>query len=183
MKKAIIALLSVLLAFEGAWADTCATSLMPAFAAGQAKALCSKYGPSQATSIIPQAGATINVGGVASPIANISTSQLGYPLPAVLTPQTSYPTPATATFLSARYSLMASGAPTAAYVTLPQATGIPQTSQARGLISRSGNPVAVVPYPGDTIGNAAAATPYSCAAGKFCDCIKTGSTSWDCNSQ
>lgn len=180
MRKLIYLLLTALIAGT-AYADTCATTLIPAFTANQATQLCSKYGPSQATSIIPQAGATINIGGVASPIANINTAQLGFPLPAVLTPQTSYPTPASATILTARIGIIAAAAPTAAYITLPQATGIPATAQDRILLSLSANPVALVPYPGDTINSAAAATPYACAAGKKCVCTKTGAASWYCD--
>lgn len=108
-----------------------------------------------------------------------------YPLPAVVTPSTAYPTPVSvAGDLTAKYSIIASAGPTAMFVVLPQATGLPANTTSRGIFNLSANPVAIVPYPLDVINASAAATPFSCASAKFCECLKiTATTGWGCTTQ
>lgn len=62
MKKILLLVLSVLLVAPVVRADTCATSLMPAFTSAQATAICTKFGSSVASSLIPQADNTIDLG-------------------------------------------------------------------------------------------------------------------------
>jgi hypothetical protein len=110
--------------------------------------------------------------------------QAVYPLPAILTPSTSYPTPASAAgAISARYNIVASSGPTAMFVVYPQATTLPANVRAFGIFNQSANPVALVPYPGDTFNALAAATPFSCTTLKYCECLKLTATNWGCTIQ
>ncbi len=61
MKKLAL-LLGLVFFAETAYADTCATSLMPAFTANQAKQLCGVFGSSVAISLVPQTDNTIDLG-------------------------------------------------------------------------------------------------------------------------
>ena len=104
-----------------------------------------------------------------------------FPAPGNITPATSFPTPAGAGQLSARVNLIVAGAPTAAFVQLPAATA--NVGETFNVYSASSNPVAIVPISGDTANAAAAATPYNCAAGKWCDCFATTTGTWVCTSR
>lgn len=101
-----------------------------------------------------------------------------YPAGVVITPQTSYPTPAAGSTLTRKLSIIAAGAPTATYVNLPPASGV--VGESRVLAGKASNPVAIVPQGSDTVNAAAAATPFSCAAGTMCECRAITSASWGC---
>jgi len=62
MKKILITLLVTFGLTSTAYADTCATSLMPAFTANQATALCTKLNDSIAESLVPQTTNAIDLG-------------------------------------------------------------------------------------------------------------------------
>lgn len=116
---------------------------------------------------------------------NLQTGfQVNDPLPGVLTPATSYPTPASvAGSISSRYNIVAAGGPTAMFVGFPQATTLPANVKQFGVFNQSSNPVALVPYPGDTFNVSAAATPFSCTTLKYCECLKLTATNWGCTIQ
>lgn len=99
--------------------------------------------------------------------------------PPVYTPDTAYPTPASAKFITGRYGILAAGAPTAAYLTLPQATAQAKTASF-GVFNQGSNPLAIVPYPGDTLNVSAAATPFSCTTLKYCECTVLTATNYGC---
>jgi len=99
------------------------------------------------------------------------------PLP-ILTPGAAFPTPATGVTLSARWSRVVAGAPTANFLQLPVATANVQKDY--GVINESANPVAIVAQGADTANAATANTPYVCAATKRCDCKGTSTTTFQC---
>lgn len=103
-----------------------------------------------------------------------------FPAAAVMTPSTSFPTPNAGDTLTQRYSSVATAAPTAAYVELPAATA--NVGSTFSVVNQGANPLAVVPKSGDTANSAAAATPYACAAGKWCDCTGITTGNWQCRS-
>ena len=70
MKKLLLAFL---LLASPAFADTCQTSLMPAFTAAQAVALCTKLGTSVSTSIIPQTDNAIDLGSTSKTFRTLYT--------------------------------------------------------------------------------------------------------------
>lgn len=101
-----------------------------------------------------------------------------YPVAVVVTPQTSYPTPAAGSTLTRKLSVIAAGAPTATFVNLPPASSYAGESVV--LAGQASNPVAIVPQGSDTVNAAAAATPFSCAAGTMCECRAVTSAKWGC---
>lgn len=114
-------------------------------------------------------------------------AQPAYPAPLVITPNTTYPTPAGAgtptngDTLSAKFSLIASTAPTATFVELPRATLIPGFVGGSGVYNQAAaNPVAIVPVSGDSINATAAGTPFACTTGKKCICDKIANTQYLC---
>jgi hypothetical protein len=105
-------------------------------------------------------------------------------LPPIITPAVSL-TVAAGNVLNSEVTLMATAAPTLAYVVLPAATSNPNAK--RTLISRSASPTLILVSGGaagtDSINSDAAATPYSCPAKKRCFCQVVGaSTVWCVNS-
>lgn len=105
-----------------------------------------------------------------------------YPAPAVITPATSYPTPAAGTLLTEKVTLVATAAPTAAFIELPRATPIVGAKEFI-VINESANPVAIVPRQGSSVNALAAGTPYACAAAKECECKKIGADRYWCSSK
>lgn len=61
MKRVLVVLIVTLFA-SSAFADSCQKTLMPAFTAAQAKALCTKFGPYVAVSLVPQTDDTYSLG-------------------------------------------------------------------------------------------------------------------------
>ncbi len=121
--------------------------------------------------------ATISTGNITF---TTSGKQDVYAAPPVITPDTAYPTPAAAKFLTGRYNIIAAGAPTAAFVSLPAATTLPNGALTYGLFNQGSNPVAIVGAPSDTLNVSAAATPFSCTTLKYCECTRLTTTNWGC---
>lgn len=127
-------------------------------------------------------------GSAGTPVANVQsdgvafpgTGQVVYPAAAVITPSTSYPTPAAGNTLSGRRTILAAGAPTAAFVVLPAATS--SIGKAYTIYNQGSNPLAISPQL-DTVNVQTAATPYSCASAKECECVGLNSTTWGCTSR
>lgn len=90
-----------------------------------------------------------------------------FPAAAVMTPSTSSVTPAAGYTLSERNTIIAAGAPTAAFVVLPVATT--SVGKRFTLFNQGSNPVAIVPQTG-VINVSAALTPFSCTTLKECEC-------------
>ena len=137
-----------------------------------------------ATGTIAASGSTTNINITSGFDINMQgVGQVTNPLPSVITPATSYPTHAATTPITARYSIIAAGGPTAMFVLLP--TGASMTSNVKeiGFINNASNPVAVVPNSTDVINIAAAATPFSCATDTYCECKKVAAGSFRCTSQ
>lgn len=133
----------------------------------------------------PVAWVTPSTGGFVSTSGDVTFQGAGkqpvYPAAAIITPATSFPTPGAGGDLTARFTRIAAGAPTAAFVQLPRATA--NVGKTYSVVSLSSNPVAIVPISGDSQGAAAAATPYSCTAGKFCSCTALTTALWGCGLQ
>lgn len=107
-----------------------------------------------------------------------STAGIQYPAAVVITPSTSFPTPAAGDTLTNRLTILAAGAPTAAFVELPRATAsVGKTYQ---VFNQGSNPLAIVPQSGDTQGVAAAATPFFCTTLKTCDCTGITTSGFQC---
>lgn len=129
-----------------------------------------------------------------TPSAELSSSGLNFignsmsigntTLPPVMTPGLDL-TPVAAQALVARVSLMATASPTLAYVTLPVATA--NAGKSFGVYNKGASPLLInangIVTATDVINGLAAATPYSCATGKFCDCRVIGAGSYLCVSQ
>lgn len=126
-----------------------------------------------------------------TPVGKFSSTGLTFPsasqqvrnsvFPAVITPMTNL-TPVAGAALSARVSLMATASPTLAYVVLPAATSNPNA--AFGVYNKGASPLLMLLNGGvaatDAINASAAATPYSCATTKFCDCRVIGTGTYLC---
>jgi hypothetical protein len=152
-----------------------------------------KANASDHTVLNAASGKTIILSVANTPIANMGaigvsgfagnipfTSGFGVKLAAapIMTPDTAFPTPGSGSDLVAKVSIMAAGAPTAAFVQLPLATAaVGETYQ---VANRSSNPVAIVPISGNTQGVAAAATPFACTTLKMCDCTAVSTSNWQC---
>lgn len=197
MKKLLGFVCGSLLLFTGSvYADTCGAALTgPAFTGAQAVKLCQAFGSAIKNSMIPNSDVTYDLGSSSKQWRNVyvgtslrigSGAQVSSPLPPVMTPNTSYPTPPatpnTGSVLVQPVSILATAAPTAAFVQLPQAT-IQPGSVPRALWNQSANPGAIVPISGDSINALAAGTPYACATTKICECLKAGNTLWACTSK
>lgn len=109
----------------------------------------------------------------------IAGGQPQYPIAAIITPSTSFPTPNAGDTLTQVNSILAAGAPTAAFVELPAATA--NVGKTFTLFNQGSNPGGMVPISGDTVNVAAAATPFSCATGKKCDCTGLINSNWGCS--
>lgn len=171
MKKLLLALLLIPLS---AHADNCATNLGNAFTWAQQNSLCGKFG---------------SIGGPLrqNEIFGGQGFQPAYATPpAVITPATAYPTPAAAgtptnpEILVSKFGIVATAAPTANFVSLIQATKVVGYLPSFGFYNESANPVAVVPFAGDSINLLAAGTPYPVTTGKRGNCDKLSNTQWLC---
>lgn len=134
-------------------------------------------------------GTTLSFDIAGTPVASMGTGGFAYssttandsyPAAAVITPATSYPTPAAGNTLSRRYTILAAGAPTAAFVALPVATS--SIGKKYTIFNQGSNPLAIAPNTG-SINVDAALTPYSCATLKECECTGLSSTVWGCSSR
>lgn len=121
-------------------------------------------------------------------ILQSATQGLVKVVPGVITPSTTFPTPVGATTpaagdtLTNQIYIVATAAPTAAFLELPVATVQPGVAE-RQVWNRGANPVAIVAQGSDTINNTAAATAFSCTTGKLCTCrlfAVTGNGPWMC---
>jgi len=98
----------------------------------------------------------------------------------VMTPSTSSITPAAGFTLSERNTIIAAGAPTAAFVVLPAATS--SVGKRFTLFNQGSNPVAIVPQTG-AINVSAALTPFSCTTLKECQCTGLTTGVFGCSQQ
>ncbi len=139
-------------------------------------------------------GKTVGIGPAKTPNVQVGSSglnlvgsgqQIGNTTqPPVMTPAVSL-TVAAANSLVERVSLMATASPTLAYVVLPAATS--NAGKAFGVYNKGASPLLILLNGGvaatDAINASAAATPYSCATTKFCDCRTIGTGTYLCVSQ
>lgn len=141
-----------------------------------AELLDQKFRSAVTTPIVPATDNVTDIGTAAKQMKKVhvgtnvvfgSAAGPQFPAAGVITPSTSYPTPAAGNLLTNQDYMVASGAPTANFVTFPAPTAI--VGQSRRLHNLSANPVAIVPQ-GGAINAAAALTPYSCATLKECEC-------------
>lgn len=135
---------------------------------------------STAIGVAAGAATTPNVTFQSNGIALTNTNDLIYPAAAVITPSTGVPTPAAGNTLTNRYTILAAGAPTAAFVVLPVAT----TSVGRSwtVYNQGSNPLAIVPQTG-VINVSAALTPFSCTTLKECKCTGIATGTFGCSQQ
>lgn len=89
------------------------------------------------------------------------------PAAGVITPSTSVPTPAVGNTLTQGNTILAAGAPTAAFVVLPLATA--SVGKTFTVFNQGSNPLAIVPQTG-VINVSGALTPFSCTTIKECTC-------------
>jgi hypothetical protein len=156
MKKIIVIL--AMLVTSTAYADACSTALGNTFVPAQEVALCKQF--STAVSL----DQTFS-----------GTAQARYPAASVITPAVTYA--ASLGNITARHSIIAAGAPTSAFVALPAITL--SVGDQFSVFNQGSNPVAIVPSTG-SLNGAAALTPFSCPAGKRCDCIGITTALWGC---
>jgi hypothetical protein len=145
--------------------------------------------------ITTDAAGTTTIGALGTPVAafgystgitlNAAAQQIrNSALPAVMTPITAL-TPNAGDVLTGRLSIMATASPTLAYVELPAATA--NAGAAFAVYNKGASPLLIVPKgvvaATDSINASAAATPYSCATGKLCDCKNLTTGSYVCVSQ
>lgn len=102
------------------------------------------------------------------------------PAAAVITISTTYPTPSAGNTLSNKHTIVAAGAPTAAYVALPAITA--NVGEDFYVYNQGSNPVAIAPNTG-VINASAALTPFSCSTLKVCKCHGLITTTWGCSEQ
>lgn len=107
-----------------------------------------------------------------------SAVQPQFPAASVITPSTSVPTPGTGNTLSNPATIVAAGAPTAAYVVLPLATA--SVGKTYKVYNQGSNPVAVVPQTG-VINVSGALTPFSCPTLKECTCRGLTTAAFGCS--
>lgn len=103
-----------------------------------------------------------------------------FPAAAVITPSTSVPTPSAGNTLSNRRTIVAAGAPTAAFVVLPVATA--SVGKTYSVLNQGSNPVAIVPQTG-SINVSGALTPFACTTLKECQCSGLTSSTFSCSQQ
>lgn len=103
-----------------------------------------------------------------------------FPAAAVITPSTSVPTPSAGNTLTERYTILAAGAPTAAYVVLPVATS--SVGKSYTVYNQGSNPLAIVPQTG-SINVTGALTPFSCTTLKECQCRGLSTSTFGCSQQ
>jgi len=103
-----------------------------------------------------------------------------FPAAAVITPSTSVPTPSAGNTLSNRRTIVAAGAPTAAFVVLPRATL--SVGKTYSVLNQGSNPVAIVPQTG-SINVSGALTPFPCTTLKECQCTGLTNSTFSCSQQ
>lgn len=104
--------------------------------------------------------------------------QMLYPAAAVITPDTAVPTPSAGNTLTNANTILAAGAPTAAFVMLPAATlSVGKTYR---VYNQGSNPLAIVPVTG-VINVSGALTPFSCTTIKECECRGITTGVWGCS--
>lgn len=116
-------------------------------------------------------------GGVSFPV---NGTQPIFPAASVITPSTSVPTPSAGNTLTNRNTILAAGAPTAAYVVLPVITA--SVGKTYRVYNQGSNPLAIVPQTG-VINVSAALTPFSCTTLKECQCQGLTTGVWGCSQQ
>lgn len=178
MKKYLIFILSLFIG-TNVWAQ--------AFTADQLANGCGLPAQNCTQTIVDGLGQTTPVAGKFSSITNSgdtaltgATSQVIFPAASVITPSTSVPTPAAGNTLSGRYTILAAGAPTAAYVVLPVATA--SVGKTYTIFNQGSNPLAIVPQTG-VINVSAALTPFSCTTLKQCQCTGLTTGVFGCSQQ
>ena len=186
MKKLLV-LVTLLLA-RTAHAD-CVSDLGNAFTPNQTLQICSVLGTAIGSSLVPETDNAIDLGTAAKEFrsAYIGTSVTygsgAGPVMAaasVITPSTGVPTPSAGNTLTNRTTILAAGAPTAAYVVLPVITSA--TGKSFKVYNQGSNPLAIVPQTG-VINVSAALTPFSCTTLKECNCQAVSNAAWGCSQQ
>lgn len=109
-----------------------------------------------------------------------SGSNIAFPAAGVITPSTGVPTPAAGNTLSERLTILAAGAPTAAFVVLPVATS--SVGKTFTVWNQGSNPLAIVPQTG-VINVSGALTPFSCTTLKQCQCTGLTTGVFGCSQQ
>lgn len=148
-----------------------------------------QYGTAIRASQIPATDNAIDLGSAAKSFRSAyidtsvqygSTAQPVFLAASVMTPSTGVPTPAAGNTLSERHTIIAAGAPTAAFVVLPQATV--SVGKSYTLYNQGSNPVAIVPQTG-VVNVSAALTPFSCTTLKECKCTGLTTGVFGCSQQ
>ena len=148
-----------------------------------------QYGTAVEASIIPSADNSIDLGTSAKAFRSAyidtsvqygSTAQPVFLAASVMTPSTGVPTPAAGNTLSERNTIIAAGAPTAAFIVLPLATL--SVGKSYTVYNQGSNPVAIVPQTG-VVNVSAALTPFSCTTLKECKCTGLTTGVFGCSQQ
>ena len=100
------------------------------------------------------------------------------PAAVVITPSTGVPTPSAGNTLTERHTILAAGAPAAAFVVLPLATA--SVGKKYTVFNQGSNPLAIVPQTG-VINVSAALTPFSCTTLKECECTGLTTSAFGCS--
>ena len=175
MSKRILAfVLFLVLGASAAHADACSTDLTGFFNAEQANALCSRL-PAK----------LLNVAlGSSTGVRDLTFASGGYqpkfPAASVITPVTAATALATGSTLTNRTTILAAGAPTAAFVALPVITA--NVGKSYTVYNQGSNPLAIVPQTG-VVNVSAALTPFSCTTLKECKCTGLTTGVWGCSQQ
>lgn len=120
--------------------------------------------------------------GSGTPGPSLGTGGIGGVVPApVVTVSTTFPTPNSTDTISGYLHVIATAGPTLAHVELPIATS--NAGQPHKVYNKSASPLLIVPKSGDTINALVAATPFSCATGKLCECEQTTTTNYACTAK
>lgn len=170
MKKIILALI---LFASAAHADNTSDLMGLGMSSQLAGKVDEIYSSAVTSSIIPATNDSVEIGSETKGLKNIA-----FAAAAVITPSTSFPTPTAGNTLSKRHTILAAGAPTAAYVALPvTASNVGKTFK---VYNQGSNPLAIVPQTG-TVNVSAALTPYSCSTLQECTCTALTSANWGCH--
>ena len=165
MKIFIAVILSLFVSFS-AYAD--ASSCMGlGISAPAAECIDATYSSALTQSQLPATDNAIDLGSAAKTYRNVYSHQSIRPAAAVMTPSTAVPTPAAGNTLSEVNTIIAAGAPTAAFVVLPVATA--SVGKTYRVFNQGSNPVAIVPQTG-VVNVSAALTPFACTTLKECEC-------------